>query len=167
MTPRVKVIKADYLLKDKIGTGTVNQDVVELCQAILDNNPFDFSPIAHEQLETLIKVIGQAQRHELTRDDATQKMTECVMQLKANAPMFGYDLVGQLANIMLSFLESISEIDDHAIEIVSAHHNTLHAIVVKKMRGDGGQAGKQFEIELKNACERYFNSKRKKEESPK
>lgn len=163
MAKRVKVIKADYLLKDKIGTGSINEEVVDLCQAILDNNPFDFAPIAYQHLSELTTVIEQAQKHELTRDEATEKMTECVMQLKANAPMFGYDLVGKLANIMLSFLESISDIDDHAIEIVSAHHDTLHAIITKKMRGKGGEAGKQFETELKSACERYFKSKRKKE----
>ena len=161
MGRRARVIKADYLLKDKIGTGSIDEEVVDLCQAILDNNPFDFSPIALEQLTILKHVIEQTKNHELTRDEATDKMTECIMQLKANAPMFGYELVGRLANIMLSFLESISEIDDHAIEIVSAHHDTLHAIITKEMKGKGGEAGKQFETELKNACQRYFKAKKK------
>ena len=160
MGKRAKIIKADYLLKDKIGTGTISEDIVNFCQEILDNNPFDFSPIAMEQLAILKQVIEQVKNNELTRDEATDKMTECIMQLKANAPMFGYELVGRLANVMLSFLESISEIDDHAIEIVSAHHDTLHAIITKEMKGKGGEAGQQFEIELKNACQRYFKAKK-------
>ncbi len=162
MARRVRIIKADFLLKDKIGSGAVNDDVIKKCQAVLDSNPFDFPPIAEEQLERLQHVINKTKEHKLTRDQATQAMTECVMQLKANAPLFDYDLVGTLANIMLSFLESMSEIDDHAIEIVSAHHNTLHAIIAKKMKGHGGETGQQFQIELENACKRYYSSKNNK-----
>jgi hypothetical protein len=42
------------------------------------------------------------------------------------------------------------------MEIVRAHHQTLKAIVTKRMSGDGGEHGKAFQNELISACRRYF-----------
>ncbi|MCB1531787.1 MAG: hypothetical protein KDJ35_02845, partial [Alphaproteobacteria bacterium] len=63
------------------------------------------------------------------------------------------------ANVMLSFLEAVKELDEDVVRIVEAHHKTLSAIVIKKMQGDGGQAGKLMEDELRAACKRYFSKK--------
>jgi len=83
------------------------------------------------------------------------------MTIKANAAMFNYDLITNLANVMLSFLESIKKLDKDVIEIVDAHHKTLTMIVLKKMKGDIGEPGKQLENELKGVCKRYFSRKAK------
>ena len=64
-----------------------------------------------------------------------------------------------LAAIMLGFLESIKIMDSDAIEIVKAHHASLHMIVVRKITGDGGAAGESLIKELKLACERYHHKK--------
>ena len=87
-------------------------------------------------------------------------MAESVMQLKANAAVFRYTLIGNLANIMLGFLESVRTIDGDVIEIVAAHERTLSVIVIKKIEGDGGTNGKLLEEELQNACKRYLNKKK-------
>jgi hypothetical protein len=81
------------------------------------------------------------------------------MELKANAATFRYSLIGNLANIMLSFLESLTVMDKDAIEIVKAHHSTLHMIIVRKMTGDGGEGGKQLQKELQQACDRYYHKR--------
>jgi len=86
-------------------------------------------------------------------------MTQPVMELKANARMFKYGLVSSLANIMLGFLESIEKLDKDAIEIVSAHQKTLHAIISREMKGDGGEYGVLLEKELRDAIRRYFSKR--------
>ena len=43
------------------------------------------------------------------------------MELGVNAGTFKYELIGNLANIMLTFLEALRVADDNAIEIVNAH----------------------------------------------
>ncbi len=159
MEKRIKVIKADYLLKDKIGSGHIPPEVIEKCEDIVANTSFDFAPYAKDILDQLYTTIEQARNRNIPLESATEEMTSQVMQLKANAPMFKYILVGNLANIMLSFLESMDCIDGHALEIVSAHHKTLTTIIAKKMSGDCGDLGKQFETELRSACERYYKIK--------
>lgn len=151
-----RVIKANKTLQAKVGSGTINEGVIEKCQAVMDNNDVDFAPLAMEYLDKLNEAIKDAQKQNISTDEAVGNMTAPVMQLKANAPTFGYSLIGNLANVMLSFLESVKNLDSDAISIVIAHHKTLTAIVMKKMKGNGGAFGEQMESELKAACQRYF-----------
>ncbi len=70
-------------------------------------------------------------------------------------------MVGNLANIMLSFLESIDTLDEDALSIVSGHHDSLKLILSSKMTGDGGKDGPVMVTELKDACARYYKKKKK------
>lgn len=155
---KVQIIKADRVLQAKVGTGSINSDVIRRAQQVMDNNEVDFAPMAKEYLEKLANAIQEA-RDGQNMEYCIKAMRDSVMQLKANASVFHYGLIGNLANIMLSFLESIKELDNDAIDIVSAHHRTLSAIVIKKMAGNGGSYGLQMEEELKSACNRYFSQK--------
>lgn len=148
------------MLQAKVGSGPLDAQKVEACQQVIDNNDVDFAPMAKDILGRLSKAIDEARAGNIELEQAIQDMTQPVMELKANAALFRYDLIGNLANVMLSFLESVKTLDKTVIEIVDAHHKTLTAIVMKKMQGDGGKYGKQLEQELKDACLRYFQKKR-------
>jgi hypothetical protein len=156
---KVKVFKADQSLQKKAGTGTIDQRRVASSQALIDNNQVDFAPLCHAILEKLREGLEQAKDSSVTMQHLKESLTKPVMELKANATTFGYTLIGSLANVMLDFLESIVVMDDDAIEIVRAHHKTLHLIITRKMSGDGGPFGAQLVNELQNACERYYNKK--------
>ncbi|MEM7680294.1 MAG: hypothetical protein AAF182_04775 [Pseudomonadota bacterium] len=155
---KVNVIKADNSLQGRVGSGPLDEQVVERAEQAMeeDKRNIDFAPLAKEFLDELSAAVKKAKSGELTKDQAVQAMTTPVMQLKANAKTFNYELVGSLANVMLSFLEAIKQMDNDVIEIVGAHHKTLTLIVMQKMKGDGGAAGQQMEAELKAACKRYF-----------
>lgn len=155
-----RIIKANYILQAKVGSGPLDNKVVEKCQQVIDNNDVDFAPLAKEFLDKLAEAIMRAQRDNENTREIIQEMSQPVMQLKANAALFKYDLIGKLANVMLSFLESVRAIDKTVIEIVDAHHKTLSVIILKKMKGDGGSHGIQLEQELKDACSRYLQKKR-------
>lgn len=159
--PEARVIKANYVLQAKVGSGPLDAKTVSRCQAVMDNNTVDFSPLAKEILNKLKTAIDDAKNGKTDLEEAKQAMTQPVMELKANAKIFKYDLIGNLANVMLSFLEAIKTMDNHVIEIVNAHYKTLTAIIANKMSGDGGANGKKLEQELKDACKRYFQAQRK------
>lgn len=156
------IYKANFMLQQKVGSGPLDERIVLQSQKVIDENDVDFTPLGLEflnKLESAIKIALDVNTDMKIRKHA---LTSPVMELKANASIFGYPLIGNLANIMLSFLEAIDQIDANAVEIVNAHHKTLHAIVVKKMKGDGGQHGAIFTSELKDACARYFARRQKK-----
>lgn len=156
----VTILRANKSLQAKVGAGPLDERVVERCQKVMDSNTVDFAPLALEYLGKLEEAIALARNGSIDMKQAVHDMTAPVMQLKANASTFKYTLIGSLANIMLSFLEAIKEMDSDVIAIVNAHHQTLKAIVLKKMTGDGGAVGKTMEEELKGACARYFSKKK-------
>lgn len=156
----VKVIKANTMLQAKVGSGPLSTAVVDRMQKVMEENTVDFQPLAQEFLAQLDEVIQRANADGL-ESVSKSEFTAPVMQLKANASTFKYHLVGRLANIMLNFMENLPKMDKVALDIVSAHHTTLSAIVAKKMMGDGGEHGIAFENELLAAIERYQGSGKK------
>ncbi len=158
-----KIYQANTGLKQKIGSGPMNPELIKRGQQAIDENKIDFTPLGMELLEKLDNALTSIETNETTisLDDQKQSLTRPVMELKANAAFFNYALIGNLANIMLSFLETIKELDKDAISIVRAHHGTLNSIIQKKMVGDGGEHGAVFMEELQGACNRYYKKRKK------
>lgn len=154
-----KVIKAKRELQQKVGMGPLDPNKVAASQSVIENNQVDFAPHALEILERLHTALALANDGAALQGDLKQALTRPVMELKAHSAIFHYTLVGNLANIMLHFLESIQTLDEDAVHIVRAHHDTLRLIIIKKMSGNGGAVGKQLEGELQNACNRYYSKK--------
>jgi len=156
---KANIIKADYTLQKKVGTGPIQESVIRSSQHVIDHNTVDFAPMALVILDKLDAGLKRAGDSSVTMEQMKSLLTVPVMELKANATIFHYELIGALANIMLGFLETITTMDSDAIEIVRAHHTSLHMIVVRKLTGDGGAAGKMLTQELQQACDRYHHKK--------
>jgi hypothetical protein len=150
-----KIIKADHKLQVKVGTGPLDEQLVIASQKVIENNDVDFAPVGLAILKKLEAALESVEKNSVSAQQAKSMLTAPVMELKANAAIFHYHLIGSLANIMLSFLEAITTMDDDAVKIVRAHHDSLHMILVRRMAGDGGAAGKQLTAELQDACRRY------------
>lgn len=149
-----KVIKASRVLQAKVGSGPLDQHKVKASQNVMENNKIDFTPLGMQFLDELNVIISDIKN--FSSNEAVEKISQPIMQLKGNAAMFDYHMIGQLASVMLSFIESIKNVDDDVIQIVQAHEKTLRLILIKKMSGDGGAHAKAFQEELKKACRRYF-----------
>lgn len=153
------VIKANYRLQQKVGAGPLDEKIVKASQQVMDTNQVDFEPLGLAILRRLKDALDHAKEPGANMAQIKDTLTTPVMELKANASTFRYPLIGNLANIMLSFLEAIREMDEDALEIVRAHYDTLHMIVVRKLSGDGGDAGRQLTTELQLVCDRYYHKK--------
>lgn len=159
---KARVMKASHLLQSKVGFGDVEEEAIERGEKVIEAiSQIDFAPLVGEYLDALEDAITNFKNNP-QKDNAEQNdklhesITEPIMQLKGNAAMFNYVLVGKLANIMLNFLETIEHIDDDVIDILDAHHKTLRTIVSKDMRDDGGVDGQLLQDELRDVCKRYF-----------
>ena len=160
-----KIYKAIHELKQRVGCGPIDTQAIERAQNAMDNNKIDFSPMGLDFLANLEKSLNsiEANLDDRKTEQQMKMLIAPVMELKANAAIFHYALVGNLANIMLSFLESIKKLDKDALSIVRGHHDSLKLILSSKMEGDGGKNGQIMETELKDACARYYKKKKKQE----
>jgi len=156
----VRTTKADLSLQLKTGTGSIDTKKIDKSQKAIDENKTDFIPIATESLETLDVAIKSA-RGNIDGDPRIllPNLVKPVMQLKANAAMFGYPLVSKLAGAMLDFLDDLTTVDRDLISVAEAHYKTLCFIISKRMSGDGGQHGPEIQKELEAVRNRYLMKK--------
>lgn len=156
-----KKIKANPVLQKKAGIDPVDKNAIEKSQAVIDDNHVDFKPLALKLIQEFETVIKQVKN---IKDPPSRMLTDLiapVMQLKANAKIFKYDLVGNLAMIILNFLEQINEINPHVLEILDTQTNTLRLIFQNNLKGTGGEIGKKLEKETAAACNRYMHVRAK------
>jgi|GEM_PF-503224 len=161
--PNVRRIRASPLLKAKVGTGTIDAKKIERAQKVIDHNDVDFTSYALVFLNKIQAATidyrkgGAADRESLARRRA--ELAHLVMQIKANAGMFGYPLLSMLAERLLTFLESIEAVDDDVVAIVEACHTTFNLIIANRLKGDSGTYGQELSTELRDAIMRYFTKR--------
>lgn len=153
------LISPSTTLQTKAGTGWIAPDKIKACQAMLDNNSYDFAPIGTAILDRLQTPIEKARDGKITRPHAHEKILECVMQLKANGTMFQYPIVTSLCAVVMSFLETIENLDDQALEIAQTLHNHLSLIFEKQVKKTTSAPAKAMEKEIKSICHAYFTGK--------
>ncbi len=156
---QAEFIKPPNRLKAKVGSGGLADDILDKAQALLENNTVDFQPLAEMYLVSLQRGIEEAKHlnpHTADSEYVITMMIYPAMQLKANGGMFHYTLVTQIADRLIQFLEIIKEPSIEAVEIVLAFHTTIRAVIVGKIKGDGGKHGKELLGALNAACVRFF-----------
>lgn len=156
---KAEFIKPPNSLKAKVGSGGISDDILEKAQKLLESNTVDFMPLAEIYLDSLMKGIELAKNSgpEVDSEYVISCMLYPAMQLKANGGMFHFPLVTQMGDKLIQFLEVIEEADIEATEIVLAFHTTMRAVVLGKIKGDGGVHGQDLVGALSDACMRYFD----------
>lgn len=161
MAPRrnAEFITPPNNLRVKVGYGGLTEDVLNKAQDLLENNTADFRPLGEMYLNSMMHGVAMVKEepNSTTSDDSIiAHILFPAMQLKANGGMFHYQLVTEISDRMIQFLEVIEEIDPEALEIVQAFHTTIRAVILGQIKGDGGDRGKALLKALVDACYRYF-----------
>lgn len=156
------------MLKIKVGYGGLSDDILNKAEALLQNNSMEFTPLAEMYLDTMMKGIEQARTppEGMDNDTIIAAILFPGMQLKANGGMFHYNLITQIADRFIQFMEVIDRVDPEALEIILAFHTTIRAVLLGRIKGDGGKRGEELMAALVSACYRYFekNPHNKKED---
>jgi len=153
---KVKIYKASKVLQEKAGTGNVSEQKIREAEKIIEDNTVNFVPMANDYLDDLGKTVKHARQDDKKPDDILRGMTLPIMQLKATGSIFGYKLVGDLATMVLNFLENVKTVDEDVLSIVEALHQMLTVILREQMVNDGGFTGEKMKKELFSVCQRYM-----------
>lgn len=155
---KAEFTKPPNILKDKVGSGGLGDEILAKAQKLLEENTVDFAPLGEMYLSALIQGVETTKNAGAAEDN--EYLISCMlypaMQLKANGGMFHYPLITRVADKLIQFLEVIDEPDIEAIEIVMAFHTTMQAILKGNISGDAGKHGEELLKALDSACLRYF-----------
>lgn len=152
---KARFINPPNKIKQKAGSGGISNNVIERAQYHIETVEIDYEPEAQRHLKEIADIIAKLKAAEGLRP--VDPLVNPVMQLKASGGMFRYQLVSDVADIALNFIESLRAMNDAALDVVQAHLHTIHIIMNHKLKGDGGKEGFALIKELENACLRYYS----------
>lgn len=158
---KVRVMKADSLLKSKVGSGSFKQENIKKSQKLVNSLDLDFTPLAHLNLELLESILNTVEHNKDYSSKKKEELVLPIMQIKANATMLSYPNVGKLASVTLDLLESANTLDKNIIEIVIAFRDCAHFMVSKKTPTSISPNDQALIKELVQACDRYYKLKNK------
>ncbi len=154
-----QIIKPDLSLQAKAGLGLIDENTILHSESLFEKFEIDFKPIAMDFLNQTDDAIARALQEKETTHRSIERIVDPVMQIKANAKIFKYTLIGDLAAIILNFLDNLTVLDENALEILDAHRKSLRHLISHDIKGDIGPLGDSFKDELQAACKRYMNTR--------
>lgn len=155
-TPKRKIefTPPSFAIRQKVGTGGIKPGLLDKAQKAINENSKEFLPDAKSTLKETIQIL------EKSKDNPQGLNTEDFMlhiiQLKSSGGMFKYELVTEVADICMKFIEKIEIIEKDAYQVIMAHLRTLQVIISQKITGTGGTQGPALTKELRDMCARYF-----------
>jgi hypothetical protein len=155
-----ELISPPNRLKEKVGSGGIDETVLMKAQELLERNTINFEPIANMLIDLLVEAIADAKSGDLKGEEAIEAMIYPAMQMKAQGSMFHYPLVSDISHILVNFLETVENTDRDVLDIVIAHKMSIKAVLASHLKGDGGKTGKELREALMEACGRYYRSKK-------
>ena len=158
----VEYIKIPNKLRSKVGSGGLDQKILERAQSVIDNNSHDFVPDAQRHMTAIregIRLI-QTQRHKFDTDALIATIAEPAMQLKANGATFKYPMVTDISALLIRFLETLSDLDEDALDVINGFSAALNAVVVGQIQKTNSESEQLYNA-LEQVCQRYFEKKKK------
>jgi len=156
---KAELISLPNRLKEKVGSGGLDETVLAKAQELLENNTIDFKPMAAMLMDVLNETITDAKAGTIKGEAAIEALIYPAMQLKAQGGMFHYPLISEISNILVNFLETVNDTDKDVLDIVVAHKMSMNAVLASQIKGDGGKVGRELRDALLDACARYYKAK--------
>ncbi len=141
----VQIIKPlNTLMKAKTGRGRVAPDTqaIERAEAAIKTFGDDFAIWALTDLDELDKALAAERTNPDQQEDYITEIFRRAMELKGQGGSFGYDLISQVGNSLKQFTESLSEANPRDVEIIAAHVDAMRKVIVRNIKGDGGDVGR-------------------------
>lgn len=155
-TKRARKIPASRELQARIGVGSINEDVVDRAQNVIESNQVDFAPMARAELENVDNILKRVKNGEAEDQAAIQEVCLPIMNLKANAATFNYPVISSIAGAVLSLLEEFDSFNKDLVTVVDNMHKAILVALMQNMRGEPGDAGKMLVDEFQQVCKTYL-----------
>ena len=147
------------IMRQKMGSGGVDTRALVMAQSFLESNTVNFKPIGIALVFALDEGLRNSKNGGVEGEAALEVMLYPAAQLKAQGAMFHYHLVTRIADILVTFLETVEGVDNDVFEIVEAHQTAFLYILGNNISGHGGAHEKTLQGSLLDACGRYYKTR--------
>ena len=84
-----------------------------------------------------------------------EEINRIAHDMKGQGGTFGYPLITSFSDSLYGFSYSKGVLTDNHVELIKAHIDSMRAVISNRVKGDGGEIGKQLTEGLNQAIEKH------------
>ncbi len=148
-------------LKDKVagigstGPGELPLNLLEEAEDNLTRVGLEFSDWGLTYLASLSDFCTEALLHPTQRPKHFEEINLLAHELRGQGGTFGYPLITSFAKSLYDCTGKGCNLSDSAVEVVKAHIDSMRVVLKEKIKGDGGEVGKQIYKGLRKAIAKH------------
>lgn len=165
---KAEIVEVPNTLRTKVsGSGPISTEMLERAESVIDEHGADYISRAQAQLEGLVKTVRSAQAEPQNRAQLFEQIFQQSHDIRGMGSTFGYDLITAVGNSLCNFIEELTDQNDAAMEVVTAHVDALRAVIGNDVKGDGGAIGREIAQGLAQAVDKVIPRKPEPEKTEK
>ena len=154
-----RAFEAAIPIANRIGLFSPSPILIMRCQNTIDETTIDYSGTAKKEIITLSTALANARDTQNNIEHLRPEITNAVMQIKAHAPLFGYKDIGEMARIMLSFLERIKTLGKDELKILIDETEIIQTLFAKHGKKTKSLVETNHARKFQERCDNYFEEK--------
>jgi len=152
----VQVINPPNLIKAKVsGSGGPTPDMLERAEEAIERLSDDYPKWAMKDIDTLCTLMEEAEQTDESRLESLQQIFKLAHDMRGQGGSFGYPLMTRVGSSLCRFTEVLNNPDERAMKVVRAHVEAMRAVIVNRVKGDGGAIGREIAQGLEFAVDRF------------
>ncbi|MBP5858960.1 response regulator [Marivibrio halodurans] len=151
-------------LRAKLATGTPGPDepafdpaVLEAAEAKIQSMEGDYSDWVAETLEHLTQEQNRAIEDMENASVHVSEIRRIAHELRGQGGIFGYPLMTQFGKSLYEHTGEDMEITPSLLDLIKAHIDLIKVVTKEKIKGDGGETGKELLTSLSEAKSKFAN----------
>jgi CheY-like chemotaxis protein len=154
-------------LRQKLATGESGPEtaafdpaLLEAAESKIQDMEGDYADWVADTLEHLTQEQNRAIED---MDNAAEHIAEIrriAHELRGQGGIFGYPLMTQFGKSLFEQTHEDIEVTPQLLELVKAHIDLIKVVTKEKIKGDGGETGKQLMTSLNEAKKKFANAKK-------
>ncbi|MCR9177058.1 MAG: Hpt domain-containing protein [Alphaproteobacteria bacterium] len=115
----------------------------------------EFEEIFQQNVAEISKSMSELKKGGDGQSAALIEMRKTLHDLRGQAGTFGYPLVSHVGDSACKFIDHSETVSANEIEVLNMHVDALKAISAAKIKGDGGDVGKELMNGLRKVIVKY------------
>lgn len=137
------------------GSGGISPEALAAAEQALAQMSEDYPDWVSGLISKLAEQHGRCVDTPEKRRDFFEEINRIAHDMKGQGGTFGYPLITDFSESLESFTSIRNDIDDRMVELVKVHIDSMRAVIKGRVKGDGGDLGKQLAASLQQAITRY------------
>lgn len=150
-----EIVEVPNTIRKKVsGSGPLTKEMLSRAEKVIVKHGNGYVGRAQRQLEELFQTVQRAKSDTANRAAVFDEVFHQSHDIRGMGSTFGYNLLTVIGGSLCNFIENVSDCDDAAMEVVSAHADALRAIISNNIKGDGGPVGLELVQSLAKAADK-------------